>query len=227
LCFAGCIKVWELRFTSPIGGFLPIFSSTRDEGKRPTVFCLVLSESKALAFGRELSERETPGVGCSLLELKTLGVGCSLLALETFCLGRGLSERETPGVGCSLLELKTLGVGCSLLALETFCLGRGLSERETPGVGRSLLALETLGVGCALLDGACLVCDGCQFSVLGERRSTWLCRGLPCRPDDLASKSAAGTAISADTINSSIIFPLPMTYLLTYLRFLRACPAVT
>jgi len=215
LRFAGCTKVWELRFNSPIWGFLPILSSTRDEGKRPTVFCLVLSESKALAFGRGLSERETLGVGCSLLELKTLGVGRSLLALETLGVGRSLLALETLGVGRSLLALETLGVGCSLLALETL------------GVGCSLLALETLGVGCALLDGACLVCDGCQFSVLGERRSTWLCRGLPCRPDDLASKSAAGTAISADTINSSIIFPLPMTYLLTYLRFLRACPAVT
>jgi len=227
LRFAGCTKVWELCFNSPIWGFLPILSSTRDEGKRPTVFCLVLSESKALAFGRGLSERETLGVGCSLLELKTLGVGCTLLVLKTLGVGRSLLALETLGVGCSLLALETLGVGCAILALETSCLGRGLSERETLGVGCTLLVLKTLGVGCELLDGACLVCDGCRFSALGEGRSTWACRGLPCRPDDLASKIAVGTAISADTINSSIIFPLPMTYLLTYLRFLRACPAVT
>jgi hypothetical protein len=115
--------------------------------------------------------------------------------------------------------LKTLGVGCEILALETSCLGRGLSERETLGVGCTLLVLKTLGVGCTLLDGACLVCDGCRFSALGEGRSTWACRGLLCRPDDLASKNAAGMATSADTINSSIILPLPIIHLLTYLRF--------
>lgn len=159
------------------------------------------------------------GFDFTVLVRAIFGLGRKLAERETFGLGRGLSERDILGVDRELLELETLGVDRELLALETL----GFELRLLEGTNFCLV-----GVLLFRTDEARLVCDGCRFAVLGERRSTWRCRWLPClRLDDLASKSAAGMAISADTINSSVILLLPITHLLTHLRFLRAWPAAT